>query len=293
MGALCLLVSGCQNGPGGPVANGTGTGGGGWNAGNPFSRKPPQPAVDTAALQQQLDQLRQQQLALAQRGSELQGRAGSLDRNNEELEALVAQERQRTALAEEELAATKEQLKATTDQLVAAQQTRQQVEDRAKAMVASLKTSRPSFRPNSSLAPKLASLNVPGAEVRRDGDVIRIELPTDRLFEIGSHRLRADAGLLLDAVTSEVARNFPDQLIGVEGHTAGGSLGFQAASHELSMHQAMAVYQYLIERGNLNPKQLSVTGHGPNFPVVSNGTEAGQMRNRRIELVIYPEQTAR
>ncbi len=36
-------------------------------------------------------------------------------------------------------------------------------------------------------------------------------------------------------------------------------------------------------------KQLFVIGHGANHPVVSNATKSGQARNRRIELVVYPE----
>jgi outer membrane protein OmpA-like peptidoglycan-associated protein len=35
---------------------------------------------------------------------------------------------------------------------------------------------------------------------------------------------------------------------------------------------------------------MFVAGHGGNHPVVSNATAAGRERNRRIELVIYPEQ---
>lgn len=281
---LCFAL-GCQNGPNsGPFARGPGALGG-----TGANNAPPDPSV----LQAQLDQLRQQQLALARTSTDLQGRAGALDRDNEDLESLVAQERQRAALLEEELTAMRDQLKSTTNQLAAAKESQREVEDRAKAMVASMKSTRPSFRPNSSLGDRIATLNIPGAEVRKDGDVIRIELPADRMFEIGGQRIRNDAAPLLEAVAGEIARNFPDQLIGIEGHTAGGSLGFQAASHELSTAQAMSVYQYLVERGRLNPKQLSVVGHGPNFPVVSNGSEAGQARNRRVEIVIYPEQAAR
>lgn len=274
---IVLLTFGCQNGPGG----------------NPFSRNTNPQQADPAALQAQLDQLRQQQMELARASNEVQGRAGALDRDNEDLESLVAQERQRAALMEEELVAMREQLRSTTEQLVAAKDGKSEIEERAKAMVASMKSTRPSFRPNSSLAERLSMLSIPGAEVRRDGDVIRVELAADKLFEIGGHRIRSDAAPLLDAVSSEIAQNFPDQLIGVEGHTAGGALGFQASGHELSTQQAMSVYQFLVERGKLNPKQLSVVGHGPNHPVVSNGDEAGQARNRRIEIVIYPEQTAR
>ena len=36
-------------------------------------------------------------------------------------------------------------------------------------------------------------------------------------------------------------------------------------------------------------RQLFVVGHGGSHPVVSNATDAGRARNRRIEVVIYPE----
>ena len=36
-----------------------------------------------------------------------------------------------------------------------------------------------------------------------------------------------------------------------------------------------------------------VVGHGSNHPVVSNATPAGKERNRRVELVVYPEQVGR
>ena len=52
------------------------------------------------------------------------------------------------------------------------------------------------------------------------------------------------------------------------------------------------MYDYLSLRSRLRPNQMFVVGHGPNHPVVSNGTAAGKERNRRVELVIYPERTA-
>jgi len=52
----------------------------------------------------------------------------------------------------------------------------------------------------------------------------------------------------------------------------------------------MAVYQVLATRGGLRGGQMFIVGHGANHPVVSNATESGKRRNRRVELVIYPEQ---
>ena len=55
--------------------------------------------------------------------------------------------------------------------------------------------------------------------VRRDGDVIRIELPGSRLFETGAARLRPGAANMVADVAGELRRNYPDQIIGIEGHT--------------------------------------------------------------------------
>ena len=52
----------------------------------------------------------------------------------------------------------------------------------------------------------------------------------------------------------------------------------------------MTVYDYLTQRGLFRAEQLFVGGFGANHPVVSNATPAGKERNRRVELVVYPEQ---
>ena len=58
------------------------------------------------------------------------------------------------------------------------------------------------------------------------------------------------------------------------------------------MARASAVFDFLCGRTSLKAGQLFVVAHGPNHPVVSNATAAGRARNRRIELVVYPEQIA-
>jgi outer membrane protein OmpA-like peptidoglycan-associated protein len=52
---------------------------------------------------------------------------------------------------------------------------------------------------------------------------------------------------------------------------------------------AMAVYDQVTLRQQINPSQLFLVGHGSNHPVVSNATPAGRDRNLRVELVVYPE----
>ena len=51
--------------------------------------------------------------------------------------------------------------------------------------------------------------------------------------------------------------------------------------------------RYLTQRGLFRADQLFVGGFGSNHPVVSNATPAGKDRNRRVELVVYPEQVTR
>ena len=137
----------------------------------------------------------------------------------------------------------------------------------------------------------LPVLQQPGVHVRRDGDVIRIELPAGQLFEPGQARLRVGADNLLADAAAELRRNYPEQKIAVEGHTDSDPVfgGQWRNNHKLSMAQAMAVLEELTGRMRLRSEQFFVTAHGSNYPVVSNATPEGKQRNRRVELVIYPQ----
>jgi chemotaxis protein MotB len=145
--------------------------------------------------------------------------------------------------------------------------------------------------PHNSFLQTLPAVNITGVFVRRDSDVIRIELPTATLFESGSTRLRPGGANLIGEVAAEVARTYPDQMIGIEGHTDNDPiLGNQSRNnHELSVARALTVYDVFVGSTRLQADQLFVVGHGANHPIVSNATAEGKQRNRRVELVIYPE----
>lgn len=249
-------------------------------------------AGQTPFEQNQMAVVQQQQAVIAARSAELQNRAVALDQNNQELEALLAQTRQQKQLAEDQLAALREQLSNVSTQLASVRTDKSTIEQKAQAMAASTKRRLgASITANSSLRQNLPAVNIPGIEVRQDGDVIRIELPSDRLFETGGSRLLSGGGLLIESVAAELLRTYPDQLIGVEGHTDPDPLPTMQYGnhHQLSLARAQTVFDYLASRNRFRTNQLSVSGHGANHPVVSNATAAGKARNRRVELVVYPE----
>ncbi len=243
----------------------------------------------SAALQQQMQ-------TLAQQTQEYQSRAQTLDQDNQELETLLAQSRQQIQLLNDEVTATRQQLRTTTDQLLALRDNNSQLQSQTSALLASVeKRAGAEIRANNSLLKNLTITNIPGATVRQDGDVVRVELAGDGLFAEGSPYLKSGAEQLIQNVAADLRRTFPNQFIGIEGHTDDQPTHSQQfpSNHHLSAAQALAVYNTLIQRGALPAKQLFVIGHGANHPVVSNATKSGQARNRRIELVVYPERMAK
>ncbi|HEX3996932.1 MAG TPA: OmpA family protein [Pirellulales bacterium] len=248
-------------------------------------------AQNPYALQSQITTLQQQQTALVQRDQEIQSRASTLDQDNQDLHTQLAQEQRQARLYQDQSVALREQLASTTALLAQSQQDKQLVERNAQAIVASTKRrAGVTITPNSSLAKNLPALNLPGVFVRQDGDVVRIEISGDQIFEPGGAQLRADSANLLDAVAAEIERTYPEQIIGIEGHTDNDPPPPPWASpHQFTMGRAMAVFDYLSTRTHLRPNQLFLVGHGANHPVVSNATLAGKARNRRIELVVYPD----
>jgi chemotaxis protein MotB len=249
-------------------------------------------AQNPYAMQSQLNTLQQQQAAVAQQTQQLQSRASTLDQDNQELETLLAQSRQQNKLLQDQVVALRDQLTSTTQQLGQVRTEKTTIEQKAQASLTSTpRRAGASISANSSLGRDLPVFNIPGVEVRQDGDVVRIELPAEKMFDASAARLRMEATPMIDQVAAELARAYPGQFIGIEGYTDTDPPANTQwlSNHQLSLARAQAVFEYLVARTTLRPNQLFVVGHGGNHPVVSNATTAGKLRNRRVELAIYPD----
>jgi flagellar motor protein MotB len=246
-------------------------------------------------LQRQVQAEQQQKLAATQQATELQKQIEVLDRDNQELQTMLAQSRQQSQVMQEQLTAMRDQLSGATGQMARLQDEHQATEKRAEALAASTRRrAGASITANNSLGQTLPTFTQPGVQARKDGDVIRIELPADALFEPNTAQLRTGASRTIEEVAEELARNYPGHFIGVEGHADAdpAQAAAQSSNHPLSVARATAVFEQLSTRTRLRASQMFVAGHGGNHPLVSNATPAGRERNRRIELVVYPERVA-
>ena len=236
---------------------------------------------------------REQQQYLAQTG-ELQRRAIDLDANNQDLHADLAQTQREVQLHQQQIDALRKRLAETSQQLADERSARQEAQTQLSQFESSLRQRGGAIiTANNSIKRRLGGLEIEGLETRIDGDVVRIEVPAEKLFLPASATLHQGAFSLLDQVADAIHTSYPRQIVGIEGHTDSGPPegGQFSSNHHLSADQARAVFDQFTSRGGLNPQQLFVLGHGGNHPIVSNGTLAGKMRNRRIELVVYPETT--
>ncbi len=238
----------------------------------------------------------QQQQQIAQQGQQLQQRASELDRSNQELESLLAQSRQQNQVLNDQLSAVRGQLETTNQQLADFRVKNETLRQQSEALTASVRTNvGAEIRANNSLVKELAIARMPGVEVRSDGDVVRVEVTSDLMFQGNTAYFSRGASSILRSVAGELLRNYPEQRIGIEAHTDGLLVKSSdyPSNHHLTVAQGTAVYEFLANQARVPPEQIFVVAHGANYPVVSNATEAGRKRNRRIEFVIYPEKIPR
>jgi outer membrane protein OmpA-like peptidoglycan-associated protein len=104
-------------------------------------------------------------------------------------------------------------------------------------------------------------------------------------FASGSARLEARHYPLLGKLQQALG-GFPGAPVTIEGHTD--SYGMDASNLQLSIDRAEAVKKYLLANTSMAPLQLSATGYGESRPIANNETAEGRLRNRRIDVVIYP-----
>ena len=243
-------------------------------------------------LKGKVTQYEQQQATLNRQNQELTARAAKLDQDNVELGKTVAQWQQQSKVLEDKLGALQDQLRSVNAQLALSKSEKENTDRKVQTLTASMqRQGNVSITPNNSFLQTLPAINLPEVLVRHDGDVIRVELPGDRLFEPGSNRLKPGGAELIAAAAAEVLRTYPDQMIAIEGHTDNDPVagGQSRGNRELSLARAESVYDVLISRNRVADDQLIVVGHGSNRPFASNGSHEGKQRNRRVELVVYPD----
>lgn len=131
-----------------------------------------------------------------------------------------------------------------------------------------------------------ASFTADEARVVRQGDDVVLSLLGIK-FPSGRSTIDGSSAALMKKVQQGLAL-FPGASISVEGHTDAN--GSDSTNLILSQDRADAVRQYLVSNFALNPEKVTSVGYGEARPVATNETAAGRTRNRRIDLVIHPEQ---
>ena len=141
-------------------------------------------------------------------------------------------------------------------------------------------------RLRSSVAALEATFSPDDARVVRQGDDVVLSLLGIK-FPSGKSTIDASSAALMKKVQQGLAL-FPGASVSVEGHTDAN--GSDSQNLILSQDRADAVRQYMVSNFGFNPEKVSSVGYGEARPVATNETAAGRARNRRIDLVIHPEQ---
>lgn len=101
-------------------------------------------------------------------------------------------------------------------------------------------------------------------------------------FDFDSYELKPSSKTELKKIVNFLKQN-PDLKIEVAGYTD--DVGSENYNQGLSFKRARAVKNFLLRNG-VDNTQISAKGYGSSNPVVSNDTEKGHSRNRRIEFHI-------
>lgn len=129
---------------------------------------------------------------------------------------------------------------------------------------------------------------VPGAQVERvdQGIVVTFEDGSGVYFATNKYNINEPSQTTLKKLISIFKEN-PDTKILVVGHTD--SSGDAAYNMTLSKNRANSVSSFLKQNG-INASRLITKWFGEEQPIADNSTEAGRSKNRRVNIVILPNE---
>lgn len=117
-----------------------------------------------------------------------------------------------------------------------------------------------------------------------DGTEVTMSVPDNLLFDFDKYNLKGDAKKTLLDISKTLKQFKRDIEIVINGHTD--NVGNKKYNNELSEKRAEEVRTFLKDQGGLKDANFKTKGYGASKPIASNDSEAGQAKNRRVEIVI-------
>ncbi len=132
-----------------------------------------------------------------------------------------------------------------------------------------------------------------GVSVKVKEGHISVVLPSSILFNSGQTKLKKAATNSLSKVCSVLKKDFPNEIIRIEGHTDSDPVKrtkkVYKSNWELSSARAATVLHFLVDKCQLDPKKLYLAGYSKYQPVASNKSKSGKQKNRRVEIVVLSD----
>jgi len=119
---------------------------------------------------------------------------------------------------------------------------------------------------------------------RLQNENLKITMNSEVSFAYNSAKLTPAFHNTLSKV-ADILTRYPRTTVQITGHTD--SRGSAQYNQQLSEQRAQAVKWYLMDRG-MASNRISIDGRGESQPRASNDTEAGMQLNRRVEMLIIP-----
>jgi len=124
--------------------------------------------------------------------------------------------------------------------------------------------------------------------LRREQERLTVVMASDILFAVDSASVAPGARPKLSQLGG-VLNRYPRSTVQVVGHTD--STGSEEYNLALSQRRATSIANELIAAG-VSPSRISTRGFGESMPVASNANEAGRQQNRRVEIIVDPDDNA-
>ncbi|MBO0360639.1 OmpA family protein [Hymenobacter sp. BT186] len=102
-------------------------------------------------------------------------------------------------------------------------------------------------------------------------------------FERNQATLLPSSYATLDTI-AQILTQYPNYSLSIAGHTD--SQGSAAYNLRLSQERAAAARRYLLSKGSADTR-VELRGYGSSHPLADNATEAGRIRNRRVEFDLF------